>query len=77
LKYLGGGDKMVGNNRIGEICFGRRFSALVIVLALLISAVPAGFLMSIGVVGESTEIGNDGNGDASYYLLYLRLCLRS
>ena len=60
---------MVRNNRIGEIGFGRRFSGIVIALLLLISAVPAGFLMSIGVVGENTEVG-DGGGDASYYYVY-------
>ena len=52
---------MVRNNRIGEIGFGRRFSGIVPALLLLISAVPDGFLMSIGVVGETNNSSKEIN----------------
>jgi len=56
-----GEDKMVKSNGIGEIGFGRRFSGIVPALLLLISAVPDGFLMSIGVVGETNNSSKEIN----------------
>jgi len=46
---------------IGSGIFSKRFSVIVIVLSLLVSAVPAGFLMSIGVVGETNNSSKEIN----------------
>ena len=46
---------------VGLGIFSRRFSAFVIALLLLISAIPVGFLMSIGVVGETNNSSKEIN----------------
>ena len=57
--------------KFGLGIFSKRFNAIVIVLALLVSAVPAGFFMAVLPVGaeqtgeSSSESGNSNNGETA------------
>lgn len=55
---------------VGSGIFSKRFNAMVIVTALLVSAVPVGFFMAVLPVGaeQTSENGNSSDGTGSYHV---------